>query len=88
MVKIAALTAAVLLIAWVASLVLAYKAGKKAKELSQDGVQHAVYRDMARWIGNTVNGTGLDSEYWASLSPKSTQKGEELLARYRKSIGQ
>lgn len=83
MVKIAAITAAALLIVWAISLVIAFKAGKKARELSSEGVQESLYRDMARYINNVVTGTSLDSEFWASLSPKTLKQGEDLVARFK-----
>jgi hypothetical protein len=83
MVKIAAITGAALLILWVVSLVIAYKAGKKARELSSEGVEESLYRDMARYINNVVNGTSLDSDFWASLSPKTLEQGEKLVARFK-----
>ena len=85
MFKVAALTAAFLLIAVVASVVIAYKAGRKAQALSDSGVQAKLHRDMARFIKNTVDGTGLDTEYWASLSPRTLEQGEALLDRYKHS---
>jgi hypothetical protein len=91
MIKVAAITAALLLIALAAGFVLAYKAGKAAgrRELERDtGVRDRLYREMARFITDTVNGTSLDSEYWASLSPKSLERGEQIVAQYRRSIGQ
>lgn len=83
MVKIAAITAAALLILWVVTVVVAYKAGRKAQELSSDGIQESLYRDMARYINTVVNGTSLDTEFWASLSPKTLQEGERLVARFK-----
>jgi hypothetical protein len=85
MIKIAALTAAVFLIAWAVSLVVAYKAGRKAQGMSDSGVQAKLHRDMVRFIRNAVDGTGLDSDYWASLSPKTLEQGEALIERYRSS---
>lgn len=83
MVRIAAITAAALLILWVVTVVVAYKAGRKAQQLSSDGVQESLYRDMARYINNVVNGTSLDTEFWASLSPRTLQEGEKLVARFK-----
>lgn len=83
MIKIAALTGAALLIVWAITLVVAYKAGKKARELSSEGVQESLYRDMARYINNVVNGTSLDSDFWASLSPTTLEQGEKLIARFK-----
>lgn len=83
MVKIAAITAAALLILWVVTVVVAYKAGRKAQELSSDGIQESLYRDMARYINNVVNGTSLDTEFWASLSPTTLEEGERLVARFK-----
>ncbi len=91
MIKVAAITAALLLIGLAVALVLVYKAGKAAgrRELERDsGVRDRLYRQMASFISDTVNATSLDSDYWASLSPKSLQRGEEIVAQYRRSIGQ
>lgn len=87
MIKVAALTAAAFLIAWAISVVAAYKAGKHAQQASESGVQDRLHRDMIRFINNAVNGTGLDSELWASLSPQAVKQGEELIERYRHSVG-
>lgn len=91
MIKIAAITAALLLIALAVAFVLVYKAGKAAgrRELeSTTGVRDRLYREMASFITNAVNGTSLDSDYWASLSPKTLKRGEEIISDYRRSIGQ
>jgi hypothetical protein len=87
MIKIAALTAAVLLLIIAAAVVLAYKAGRTAERMSRGGVQDKLHRDMAAFINNTVNGTSLDPEFMVSLPPKRLEQAEELITRYRNSIG-
>jgi hypothetical protein len=83
MIKIAAITAAGLLIAGAIVVLIAYRAGKAAERMSRPGVEAKLHRDMARFINGAVNGTSLDSDFWSSLSPEALKEAEELLARYR-----
>jgi hypothetical protein len=87
MIKVAALTAAAFLILIAVALVVAYKMGRTAERMSRGGVQDKLYRDMAAFINTTVNATSLDTDYWVSLSPKKLEQAEELITRYRNSIG-
>lgn len=87
MFKVAAITAAILLLLVAALLVAAFKAGRAAERRSASGVQYKLHQDMVKFVHNMVGGTSLDTDYWSNMSPKATQEAEQLLQRYRKSIG-
>jgi hypothetical protein len=83
MIKIAALTAAVFLIAWAITLVIAFKTGRKVESRSPAAMQFRLYRDMAEFINRAVNGTSLDGDYWSSMSPETLKRAGDLLDRYQ-----
>lgn len=87
MFKVAALTAAAMLVFVVTAIVLAFKAGRAAERATRAGQDNQLHRDMARFVNSTLGGTALDTDYWASLSPKKAEEAEGLIRRYKRSIG-
>lgn len=90
MIRVAAVTAAFFIIFLAAAFFLVYRVGKRAGEKAyqvQTGVRQDLYRQMAAFINDAVNGTSLDTDYVTSLSPKNLERGLEILSDYRRSIG-